>query len=139
MMDEILEDWQKEMLMEKRSLDFAYEVPGLARFRANILRQYDGVCGVFRIIPTKILTAEQLGLPDVLLKITETKKGLILVTGPTGSGKSTTLAAMINHINNTRSAHLITLEDPLEFVHDNIKCLVTQREIGDHTDRKSVV
>ena len=84
-------------------------------------------------IPTEILRAEQLGLPEAVLKITEERQGLILVTGPTGSGKSTTLAAMINHINETRSAHLITLEDPLEFVHDNIKCLITQREVGDHT------
>ncbi len=129
----IMSPEQRTEFESKSDLDFAYEVPGLARFRANILRQYDGICGIFRIIPTKILTAEELGLPDVILKITEAKRGLVLVTGPTGSGKSTTLAAMINHINNTRSAHLITLEDPLEFVHENIKCLVTQREIGEHT------
>ena len=130
---EIMPQKSRAEFEETNDLDFAYEVPGMARFRANILRQHRGIAGIFRIIPTTILTAEQLGLPETVLKVTENKQGLILVTGPTGSGKSTTLAAMINHINSTRSAHLITLEDPLEFVHQNIKCLVTQREIGEHT------
>lgn len=130
---EIMSPHQQQLFEAENDLDFAYEVPGLARFRANILVQHRGVCGIFRIIPTEILRAEQLGLPDAVLRITEERQGLVLVTGPTGSGKSTTLAAMINHINETRSAHIITLEDPLEFVHDNIKCLITQREIGDHT------
>jgi len=129
----IMSPEQRDEFESKSDLDFAYEVPGLARFRANILRQYNGICGIFRIIPAKILTATELGLPEAVLSVTESRQGLILVTGPTGSGKSTTLAAMINHINNTRSAHLITLEDPLEFVHENIKCLVTQREVGEHT------
>jgi len=130
---EIMSPHQQQIFEDESDLDFAYEVKGLARFRANILLQHRGIGGIFRIIPTEILRAEDLGLPEAVLKITEERQGLILVTGPTGSGKSTTLAAMINHINETRSAHLITLEDPLEFVHDNMKCLVTQREIGDHT------
>ncbi|MBE9535987.1 MAG: type IV pilus twitching motility protein PilT [Proteobacteria bacterium] len=130
---EIMSPHQQQIFEDESDLDFAYEVKGLARFRANILAQHRGIGGIFRIIPTEILRAEQLGLPEAVLKITEERQGLILVTGPTGSGKSTTLAAMINHINETRSAHIITLEDPLEFVHDNIKCLITQREVGDHT------
>lgn len=130
---EIMSPGYRAEYEKEHDLDFAYEVPGLARFRANILTKQQGICGIFRIIPTKIKTAQELGLPDAVLKITEFRQGLVLVTGPTGSGKSTTLASMINHINSTRNAHIITLEDPLEFVHENIKCLMTQREIGLHT------
>lgn len=113
--------------------DFAYALPGIGRFRANLFADRYGVGGVFRRIPEDILTAEQLGLPPAIIKMTEHKKGLVLVTGPTGSGKSTTLAAMIDHINATRCEHIITIEDPVEFVHPMKKCLVNQREIREHT------
>ncbi|SHJ49202.1 pilus retraction ATPase PilT [Desulfatibacillum alkenivorans DSM 16219] len=129
---EMLNEEQQQHLKKNRDFDMAYEIPGVARFRCNMLYQQHGIGAVFRIIPTKILTLEQLNLPEVLKTISEYKKGLVLVTGPTGSGKSTTLAAIINHINETRSGHIITIEDPLEFVHPNKKCLFTQREIGTH-------
>jgi len=129
---EILTEEQQKFVMKNRDLDLAYEIPGVARFRCNILFQQNGIGGVFRIIPTKILTLEQLNLPEVLKTIAEYRKGLVLVTGPTGSGKSTTLAAIINYINETRAAHIITIEDPLEFIHPNKKCIFSQREIGAH-------
>ena len=113
--------------------DFAYAIPGIARFRVNLFRDNKGVGAVFRQIPDKILSIEQLGLPPVARQLCEYPKGLVLVTGPTGSGKSTTLAAMIDHINKTRLDHIITLEDPIEFVHISQKCLVNQREIGPHS------
>lgn len=113
--------------------DFAYELPGLGRYRVNIFRDHKGVGGVFRLIPSEILTFEQLKLPPSLKKFCEFSKGLVLVTGPTGSGKSTTLAAMIDHINKTRSDHIITIEDPIEFVHQNQRCLINQREVHHHT------
>jgi twitching motility protein PilT len=113
--------------------DFAYEISGLARFRANRFTDRKGPGAVFRVIPSKILTAEQLGLSDKILELCQLTKGLVLVTGPTGSGKSTTLTAMIDHINKTRTDHVLTIEDPIEFVHDNIKCLVNQREVSTHT------
>jgi twitching motility protein PilT len=114
--------------------DFAYEIPGLARFRANVFSDRKGPGAVFRVIPTKILTAEQLGLSSHILALCHLNKGLVLVTGPTGSGKSTTLCAMIDHINQTRPDHIITIEDPIEFVHGNKMCLINQREVGTHTD-----
>ncbi|MCI0525991.1 MAG: type IV pilus twitching motility protein PilT [Nitrospira sp.] len=129
---EILTEQQRKHLEENLDLDFAYELP-IARFRANVLCQYRGIGGVFRIIPTQILTVEQLNLPPVVKKIAEFKRGLVLVTGPTGSGKSTTLAAIINYINETRDAHILTIEDPLEFVHPPKRCMVTHREVGAHT------
>ena len=110
----------------------AYEIEDVARFRCNFFYQHRGVGAVFRIIPTKILTLEQLALPEALRTIAMFERGLVLVTGPTGSGKSTTLAAMIDYINEKRDAHIITIEDPLEFVHRNKRCLFTQREIGAH-------
>jgi twitching motility protein PilT len=120
---------------ERRSdTDFAYEIEGLARFRCNIFRDRKGMGGVFRIIPVKMTTAEQLGLSQAVLGLCDLSKGLVIVTGPTGSGKSTTLCAMVNHINMNREDHIITIEDPIEFVHDNIKCLVNQREVHNHTD-----
>ena len=117
---------------ETGDTDLSYEVPGLARFRVNLFRQQRGSGAVFRIIPTKIMTLEQLGLPEQIRRVTEIESGLILVTGPTGSGKSTTLAAIIDLINETRNMHIITIEDPIEFVHQNKKCLIHQREIGSH-------
>jgi twitching motility protein PilT len=112
--------------------DFSYEIPSVARYRVNLFRQQRGSGAVFRIIPTKIMTLEQLGLPEQIRRVTEIESGLILVTGPTGSGKSTTLAAIIDLINETRNMHIITIEDPIEFVHQNKKCLIHQREIGSH-------
>jgi twitching motility protein PilT len=130
---EMLNPAQRETIDTHLDLDFAYELPGLARFRANILHQQRGMGAVFRLIPTKILTLEQLGMPEVVRKISESTGGLILVTGPTGSGKSTTLAGMIDYINENREAHILTIEDPLEFIHEPKKCLITQREVGAHT------
>jgi twitching motility protein PilT len=125
---------QKETIEQKLDLDFAYQLPdGAARFRANVLWQHRGLGAVLRVIPTKILTVEQLGLPPVAKRIAEMQRGLVLVTGPTGSGKSTTLAAIIDHINTNRDVHIITIEDPLEFVHPNKRALVTQREVKAHT------
>lgn len=131
---EILTQKQRDHFEEKHDLDFAYSVPGLARFRGNMMMQHRGISAVFRIIPSKILSADDLGLPDGVRKLTMLKKGLVLVTGPTGSGKSTTLAAMIDLINCTRQEHILTLEDPLEFIHENKKSLFNQRQIGEHTE-----
>jgi twitching motility protein PilT len=119
---------------ERHDTDFAYEIPELARFRCNIFMDRKGMGAVFRIIPTKILTAEQLGLSKAIMDLTTLSKGLVVVTGPTGSGKSTTLCAMVDHINKNREDHIITIEDPIEFVHDNHSCLVNQREVHNHTD-----
>jgi twitching motility protein PilT len=113
-------------------IDFSYEIPGVARYRVNLFRQQRGAGAVFRVIPTKIMTLDQLGLPEAVRKVASMRSGLVLVTGPTGSGKSTTLAAIIDQINETRSLHIITIEDPIEFVHPNKKCLIHQREIGSH-------
>ncbi len=129
---EILQPKQRETLESNRDFDAAYELKGVGRFRCNFLYQHWGLGAVFRLIPTKILTLEQLSMPPVIRTISEFTRGLVLVTGPTGSGKSTTMAAMINYINETRDAHIITIEDPLEFVHQNKKCLFSQREIGTH-------
>jgi twitching motility protein PilT len=118
--------------VETGDMDFAYEVPGLSRFRVNLFRQERGDGAVFRVIPTKILTIEQLRLPPSVRSICEFEAGLVLVTGPTGSGKSTTLAAIINEMNAKRAMHFVTIEDPIEFVHDNQMSLVSQREIGPH-------
>ncbi len=131
---EILNEKQQAHFEEKKDLDFAYAIPDLARFRANYLMQHRGVAAVFRIIPSKILSADDLGLPEGVRKMTQFKKGLVLVTGPTGSGKSTTLAAMIDLINATRKEHILTLEDPLEFIHENKESLINQRQIGEHTE-----
>jgi twitching motility protein PilT len=113
-------------------VDLAYEIAGLARFRVNLFHQQRGSGAVFRVIPSKIMTLEQLGMPDQVRKLAAMESGLVLVTGPTGSGKSTTLAAVINLINETRNYHIITIEDPIEFVHPNKRCLIHQREIGTH-------
>ncbi len=130
---EILSAEQQREFEEKLDLDFAYSLEGVARFRGNILNTHRGIGAVFRIIPSKILTADQLQLPEGVRRMTREKKGLVLVTGPTGSGKSTTLAAMIDLINRTRREHILTLEDPLEFIHENQMSLVNQRQIGAHS------
>src|SRR5712691_9564103 len=114
--------------------DFAYEISGLARFRVNAARDRKGPVAVFRVIPAKVVTVEEMGLSEDVQKLCYLKKGLVLVTGPTGSGKSTTLCALIDLINRTRTDHIITIEDPIEFVHDNKKCLITQRQVHVHTD-----
>ena len=131
---EILSEKQQAHFNETKDLDFAYEVPGLARFRGNIMMQYRGIAAVFRIIPTKILSADELGLPEGVRRMTNFKKGMVLVTGPTGSGKSTTLAGMIDLINSSRKEHILTFEDPLEFIHENKMSLMNQRQIGEHTE-----
>lgn len=130
---EILTEKQKKAFVEKWELDFAYVVEGLGRFRCNVFMQRKGLGAVFRTIPEKIKTAQELNLPSSIIDLVEADRGLILVTGPTGSGKSTTLAAMIQHINSNREAHILTVEDPIEFVHPNLKSLVNQREVGSHT------
>ncbi|MGB9156803.1 MAG: ATPase, T2SS/T4P/T4SS family, partial [Chthoniobacterales bacterium] len=118
---------------ETLDVDFGYEVPDVARYRANFFQQKYGISAVFRLIPSKVLTVDDLGLPPVLKKFPLLKKGLILVTGPTGSGKSTTLAAMMDYANLQRHDHIITVEDPIEFVHRSQNCLVQHREVGIHT------
>ncbi len=130
---EIMTDQARDQFDLQRDADFAYEIPGLARFRVNVFEDRKGVGAVFRQIPLEIVPAEKLGLPKACLDLCWLSKGLVVVTGPTGSGKSTTLAAMIDFINKNRSDHIITIEDPVEFVHANDKCLVNQREVGQHT------
>jgi twitching motility protein PilT len=131
---EILTEKQKGEFEAKRDLDLAYSIPDLARFRGNVLMQHKGIAAVFRMIPSKILTADELSLPEGVRRLTVLKKGLVLVTGPTGSGKSTTLAAMIDLINSSRKEHILTLEDPLEFIHENKLSLLNQRQIGEHSE-----
>jgi twitching motility protein PilT len=130
----IMPEKNRKEYSERHDTDFAYEIAGLARFRSNVFADRRGPGAVFRVIPSKILTAEQLGLSPHILNLCALNKGLVLVTGPTGSGKSTTLCAMIDHINKTRPDHIITIEDPIEFVHENQKCLINQREVHTHTD-----
>ena len=130
---DILQDDQKRQFEEHLEMDFAFEIPGLARFRANMLMQLRGEAAVFRLVPTQVKSLEELGMPDVLRQLSEKERGLVIVTGPTGSGKSTTLAAMVNYVNETLKGHIVTVEDPIEFVHEPKKCLVTQREVRAHT------
>jgi twitching motility protein PilT len=130
----IMPSKNQEEFARRNDTDFAYEIPGLARFRCNVFADRKGMGGVFRIIPSKILTAEQLGLPKAIMDLCALSKGLVVVTGPTGSGKSTTLCAMVDSINKNREDHIITIEDPIEFTHENQKCLVNQREVHNHTD-----
>jgi twitching motility protein PilT len=133
LLEPIMPDKNRKEFTERHDPDFAYEITGLARFRCNVFADRKGPGAVFRVIPSNILTAEQLGLSPHILKLCTLNKGLVLVTGPTGSGKSTTLCAMIDYINRTRQDHIITIEDPIEFVHANQKCLINQREVGTHT------
>ena len=133
MLYEIAPEEKVKVFEETGDVDFAYEIPGLARYRANFFEQRNGVGAVFREIPSTILTCEQLGLPPVVQKLASLPRGLVLVTGPTGSGKSTTLAAIIDEANKTRKDHIITVEDPIEFVHKSAKAIVNHREVGLHT------
>ncbi|MES2304595.1 MAG: type IV pilus twitching motility protein PilT [Gemmatimonadota bacterium] len=130
---EIAPERNRQQFEEEWDTDFAYAVPGLARFRANYFVDQNGPAAVFRVIPTEVLTATQLGLPKVVTDLCRLPKGMILVTGPTGSGKSTTLAAMIDYVNTVRADHIITIEDPIEFVHSQKGCLINQREVHRHT------
>jgi twitching motility protein PilT len=134
MLATLMNDAQKKEFQQRREIDFAFELPGLCRFRANIFEQRRGIGGVFRVITTKIRTLDELGTPKILRDLAMRDRGLVLVTGPTGSGKSTTLAAMIDFVNSSRPGHIITIEDPIEFVHESKSCLINQREVGAHTD-----
>ena len=130
---EIMEEDWRMVFLDRLDYDFAYEIPGVARFRVNVFWQRKGLGAVLRTIPSKILTADDLGLPDAVRRMCMLTKGLVLLTGPTGSGKSTTLAAMVDLINDTRTDHILTIEDPIEFVHVNKKSLVNQREVRTNT------
>ncbi|MGH7848406.1 MAG: type IV pilus twitching motility protein PilT [Candidatus Binatia bacterium] len=133
MVYDIMNDNQRRTFEETHEIDFSFEMGQIARFRVNVFMQRRGEGAVFRTIPTKILTLEQLGMPPMLRHLCDKEKGLVLVTGPTGSGKSTTLAGMIDFLNNSFEGHILTVEDPIEFVHESKKCLVNQRELGPHT------
>ena len=133
MLYEIAPEDKVKVFEETGDVDFAYEIPGLARYRANFFEQKWGVAAVFREIPSDILTCEQLGLPTVVRKLASLPRGLVLVTGPTGSGKSTTLAAIVDEANRTRKDHILTVEDPIEFVHKSKEAVVNHREVGLHT------
>ena len=133
MLYEIAPENKIKVFEETGDVDFAYEIPNLARYRANYFQQKWGVGAVFREIPSTILTSEQLGLPKVITKLSMLHKGMVLITGPTGSGKSTTLAAMIDYVNKNKKSHIITIEDPIEFVHKSQSCIVNHREVGVHT------
>ncbi len=133
MLYEIAPEQKIKVFEETGDVDFGYEIPNVARFRCNFFMQKNGCGAVFRQIPTKVLTADDLGLPPILKRTAMLHKGLVLVTGPTGSGKSTTLAAMVDHANKNRKDHIITVEDPIEFVHQSQGCLINHREVGSHT------
>ncbi|MBF0441644.1 MAG: PilT/PilU family type 4a pilus ATPase [Oligoflexales bacterium] len=133
LIDPIIPPANRREFMESNDTDFAYEIKGVARFRVNLFRDINGVGAVFRAIPSTIMPASQLGFPSAINVFCKAYKGLVLVTGPTGSGKSTTLASMIDQINESRSQHIITIEDPVEFIHPQKKCLIRQRQIHGHT------
>ena len=133
MVYDIMNDSQRKRYEEFLEIDFSFEIDGLARFRVNAFNQNRGAGAVFRTIPSKILTLEELHAPKIFADLALKPRGLVLVTGPTGSGKSTTLAAMVDHLNNSEFGHILTIEDPIEFVHESKKCLINQREVGPHT------
>lgn len=133
MMYDIMNDGQRKHFEAFLELDFAFEVEGLARFRVNVFNHNRGAGAVLRTIPSKVLSLEQLNAPKIFAELALKPRGLVLVTGPTGSGKSTTLAAMVNYLNENEYGHILTVEDPIEFVHDSKKCLINQREVGPHT------
>ena len=130
MVYDIMNDYQRKIFEDTFECDFSFDLPGIARFRVNSFVQNRGMGAVFRVIPSKVLSLEQLGAPKIFQEIASFPRGLVLVTGPTGSGKSTTLAAMIDFINDNHFSHILTVEDPIEFVHDSKKCLINQRELG---------
>ena len=133
MVYDIMNDGQRKVYEETLECDFSFEIPNLARFRVNAFNHNRGSGAVFRTIPSKILTLEELNCPPIFKEICNTPRGIVLVTGPTGSGKSTTLAAMVDYINENEMGHILTVEDPIEFVHTSKKCLINQREVGPHT------
>jgi twitching motility protein PilT len=133
MIYDIMNDGQRKAYEEHLETDFSFELPNVARFRVNAFNQNRGAGAVFRTIPSKVLTLEELGAPEIFKDISNQPRGIVLVTGPTGSGKSTTLAAMVDYINDNMFGHILTIEDPIEFVHQSKKCLVNQREVGPHT------
>jgi twitching motility protein PilT len=133
LVDDIMTDKQRKDYEELLETDFSFEIPGLARFRVNAYNQKRGAAAVFRTIPSRVLTLEDLDAPEIFKDIVNVPRGLVLVTGPTGSGKSTTLAAMIDHMNDNHYSHILTIEDPIEFVHTSKKCLINQREVDKDT------
>ena len=133
MLAEIMDDEARERLARDRDVDFAYEVPGVLRVRCNVFYLHVGIAAAFRVLPSKIFTVEDLGLPPLLTQLTEIKRGLVVVTGPPGSGKSTTLAALLDHINRNQRKHILTIEDPIEYRHSNLKSMITHREVGRHS------
>ena len=133
MVYDIMNDGQRKFYEENLECDFSFSIPNLARFRVNAFVQQRGAGAVFRTIPSKVLSLEDLKAPKVFVEIANQPRGVVLVTGPTGSGKSTTLAAIVDHINSNEQGHILTVEDPIEFVHESKKCLINQREVGPHT------